>query len=204
MVKLGPFQFITGSGRLVSESRDVRDFDTITLSGSGSIIVTQTGEESLTVEADDNVLPVLTSEVHGRRLELGVRPGVHLTPRSPITYHITVKELHGLTISGSAKVQASALNTDSLSVTISGSAAITLAGQATRLDLSISGSGSYDASNLVSGAARVRISGSGGATLNVRETLDVRISGSGSIRYTGRPTVTKSITGSGSIRPLDA
>lgn len=200
MVKIGPFNFVVGSGNVVRESRDVRDFDTIVLGGSGAVFITQTGEESLTIEAEDNVVPLLTTEVNGRRLELGTRYGVNLTMHAPIRYHITVKTLRGLIISGSGKVQATAIDTEALEATISGSGNIALSGQAGRQELLISGSGAYEAGEFVSGSARVRVSGSGSATLNVREALDVRISGSGSVRYFGQPTVTKSISGSGSIR----
>ena len=200
MVKIGPFSFIVGSGHVVSETREVRDFDTIVLGGSGAVFVTQTGEESLVVEADDNVLPLVTSEVRGGRLELGMRSGLNITMQTQVRYHITVKDLRGLVISGSGKVRASAIATDALDVTISGSGSIVVAGQAARQDLTISGSGAYDAAELATGAARVRVSGAGSATINVRESLDVRISGSGSIRYLGQPVVTKAISGSGSIR----
>ena len=224
MVKLGPFTFIAGSGNVVREARAVRDFERINLGGSGAVVITQTGEESLTVEADDNVLPLLTTEVHGPTLELGTQHGTNITTHSPIRYDITVKTLRGLVISGSGKVEVSPLTSDTLAITISGSGKIdaaglaaealevtisgsgdvSLAGHSARQDLSISGSGSYHAADLASGAARVRVSGAGSAALNVHETLDVRISGSGSVNYSGQPTVTKSISGSGSIRRRDA
>lgn len=200
MVKIGPFNFIVGSGHVVRETRDVRDFDTIVLGGSGAVFLSQTGEESLIIEADDNLLPLLTSEVRGRRLELGMRSGLNVTIQSQVRYHITVKDLHGLVISGSGKVQATGIATDALETTISGSGSVMAAGQAARQELTISGSGAYDAAELVTGAAHVRVSGSGSATINARETLDVRISGSGSVRYLGQPAVTRSISGSGSIR----
>lgn len=224
MVNLGPFNIVVGSGNVVRESRDVRDFDTIVLGGSGAVFIAQTGEESLTIEAEDNILPLLSTEVHNHRLELGTRHGATITLHSPVRYHVSVKSLRGLvisgsgkaelstlttdtlaaTISGSGKVEAMALTTETLEVSIPGSGSVSLAGQAARQEIAISGSGAYDAPDLTSNSTRVRISGSGSATLTVRETLDVRISGSGSVRYHGQPTVTKSISGSGSVRGSDA
>jgi hypothetical protein len=223
MVKFGPFSVVVGSGNIVRETRDVRDFDEINLGGSGEVHITQTGEESLAIEADDNVLPVLTTEVHGRRLELGTRRGININLHRSPHYYITVKSLRGLIISGSGKLDVTALTTDTLAisisgsgkvdvtalaaealdVSISGSGSIALAGQAARLNLHISGAGSYDAPDLASGTARVHISGSGSANLTVADTLDLGISGSGSVRYGGQPTITKSISGSGSIRRRD-
>lgn len=224
MVKLGPFNFVTGSGNVIREAREVRGFDAINLGGSGAVFITQTGEESLTIEADDNVLPLLTSAVHGHTLELGTQRGTNITMHRPIRYDITVKSLRGLVISGSGTVEVSPLTTETLAITISGSGkidatglaaealeatisgsgSVSLAGQTARQDLTISGSGAYHAADLASGAARVRVSGAGSAALTVHETLDVRISGSGSISYSGQPAVSKSISGSGSIRRRDA
>ena len=224
MVKIGPFQFVHGSGNAARETRDVRDFDSVSLSGSGSLFIAQTGEESLSIEADDNILPLLTSEVHGHQLKLGVQHGASLHPQTPIRYHLTVKDLRGLTISGAGNAQMSALTTDELSVTISGSGDlealaltagslrisisgsgdISFAGKATVQEIRISGSGSYHATDLASDRARVSVSGAGNATLNVRETLDVHISGVGAIRYAGQPAITKSISGAGAVRPLNS
>jgi hypothetical protein len=51
---------IKGSGVSKTESRKVEKFNAIVLD-VGSLTVEQTGTESLTVTADDNVLPLLTS-----------------------------------------------------------------------------------------------------------------------------------------------
>lgn len=223
MPKIGPFHFVHGSGNAIKETREVRDFDGVRLSGVGAIFITQTGEESLSIEADDNILPLLTSEVHGGLLELGVHHGGSITPRTPIRYYLTVKDLRSLDVSGSGSVQMSALSTDelrvtvsgtcdfqapaltarSLRITISGSGDISFAGQAAEQEIRISGTGSYHAADLASDRVRASLSGAGNATINARETLDARISGVGSIRYTGQPTITKSVSGVGSIRPLN-
>lgn len=75
-----------GSGDLSTTSRNVSDFDEILLLGSGNVHVDLTGSESLVIEADDNLLPILTSEVINGRLELG--SSAPYASRSPITYSI--------------------------------------------------------------------------------------------------------------------
>lgn len=196
------FGFTTGSGVLARESRTVGDFDEVDLSGSGDVTITQTGEDSLVVEADDNLLPFVTTEVHGRRLVLSMRSGVHFHSTHPVRYTLTVRQLSGVLVSGSGRMRIADLATDSWHVRISGSGDVIVAGQAARQELSISGSGSYTATELVNDATRVDISGSGRATITAREQLDAHISGSGSVRYGGQPRVTKRVSGSGSVRPL--
>ena len=75
-----------GSGDLSTKSRSVSNFNEIVLLGSGTVHVDLTGSESLVIEADDNLLPILTSEVINGRLELG--SSAPYASRSPITYTI--------------------------------------------------------------------------------------------------------------------
>ena len=189
----------TGSGNPGTETRPVSGFSNVELAGSGELIIEQTGTESLTIEADDNLLPLLTSEVSGDTLHLGVRPNTTLRPRQPITYRLTVQQLVGLEISGSGNVTASKIETTRLRVDISGSGRVTATGNADDQELEISGSGEYRAEDLVSKTLRAQISGSGNAVVNVAESIDVEISGSGSLTYQGDPRISQEISGSGKL-----
>jgi hypothetical protein len=171
----------------------------VELAGSGDLTIDQTGSESLTIEAGDKVLPNLTSDVVGDTLVLGTKPGAVLAPGGRISYHLTVKDLVGLTVSGSGGVTAPKLSTDTLSSNISGSGTITVGGSAPEQRLTISGSGAYQAGDLAGKTLRADISGSGHAVVSVSDTLDVTISGSGSLTYSGDPTVQKHVSGSGSV-----
>ena len=73
---------IRGSGDVQAEERAVSDFDEILLEGGGSIVVDVSGTESLTIAADDNLLPLLTSDVVAGRLELRTRESI--APSRPI------------------------------------------------------------------------------------------------------------------------
>jgi hypothetical protein len=189
----------TGSGTTATENRPVSGFSNVALAGSGELIIEQTGTESLTIEGDDNLLPLLTSEVSGDTLHLGVRPNTTLRPRTPIIYRLTVRQPGGLEISGSGKVTASNIQVNRLKVEISGSGRITVTGSVDDQELEISGSGEYRADELASKTLKARISGSGSAVVNVTESLDVDISGSGSLTYQGDPRVSEQISGSGEL-----
>src|SRR4051794_8316426 len=91
----------TGSGPLRTEVREVSGFSTVELTTVGDVRIEQTGQESLTIEAQQNLLPELTSVVSDGTLLLGTRSGAHLVAHRPITYHLTVKELVGLSTSAS-------------------------------------------------------------------------------------------------------
>lgn len=200
LLALGVWTRVVGSGHVASEARTVRDFDEVALSGSGTLSIVQTGEESLTIQADDNILPLLTSEVSGRRLTLGTRPNTSFTTRNPIVYRLTVRELRGLTVSGSGDATATGITTPAMSVRISGSGDVTLSGSAQQLEVSVTGSGAYHGADFASRTADVSVSGSGDARVNASERLEARVSGSGSVAYSGNPAVSRRVSGSGSVR----
>ena len=190
---------IRGSGTVTSESRMVHGFTEVVLSGSGHLVIEQTGTESLTITAEDNILPLLTSDVTGGRLDLGTKPTTAIFTTKPIEYRLTVKDLTGLTVSGSGKAELAQLRSTDLAVTLSGSGTIVLGGRVQTQNVTLSGSGSYQADTLVSQAATVHVSGSGAAEVSVSQTLHATVSGSGSIVYSGNPQVEQHISGSGHI-----
>jgi putative autotransporter adhesin-like protein len=191
---------VPGSGNVVSETRPVSGFSSVDLSGAGEVIVDRNGTESLTVSADDNLLPYLTTDVRGGVLTLGTKPGTNVNPSKRIVYKLTAKDLDGLSVSGSGSVEATGIKSARLLVDVSGAGQLHVSGSADQQDIAISGSGDYRAPDLDSKVATISISGSGNAALTVSDKLDANISGSGSVEYTGGAIVTQHISGSGSIR----
>jgi hypothetical protein len=218
--------FVRGSGDLVTETRQVSNFERISLEGMGEVIVTQGGGESLAIETDDNIMEHVKSEVEGGTLKLGLKEGVSIINMiypSQLIFTVGVDDLTGLTISGSGdikaetfetqrldasisgsgKVQISHLAADEVRAEISGSGEVDLAGgEVAEQDISISGSGKYLAGVLCSALVTVSVSGSGEATVCAVDTLDADLSGSGAINYYGRPSLSFSSSGSGNINSL--
>ncbi|MCJ7666613.1 MAG: DUF2807 domain-containing protein, partial [Actinobacteria bacterium] len=52
---------IIGSGNVISEDRAVPGFSKISISGSGDLFIEQGDEESITITAEDNLIPLLTT-----------------------------------------------------------------------------------------------------------------------------------------------
>jgi hypothetical protein len=190
----------TGSGTLRTESRDVSGFSTVELTGVGDVIIEQTGTESLSIQAEDNLLPELTSDVSGGTLRLGSKTGAAPNPTRAITYRVTTKNLSGLRLSGSGSETATKIGAGAIAIDISGSGDITTEGTADSQTITISGSGNYRAGKLTTKSSSVQISGSGDATLNVRDTLTADLRGSGNVNYTGNAHVSQTNSGSGELR----
>jgi hypothetical protein len=194
------FNSIAGSGKITTEPRTVSGFSAVSLSGTGQLVIEQTGVESLTITADDNLLPDIRSDVQGNTLELGPKAATGLSPTRDIVFHLTVKTLDGLTVSGSGRADAKGIKPDRLVIAISGSGSVAAQGTAGDLDVNVSGSGEYQGGSLASKRATINVSGSGGATVAASETLDANVSGSGTVEYLGDPRVTEHVSGSGSVR----
>jgi hypothetical protein len=188
---------VEGSGNVITETRDVSDFDDIALLGSGDVDINVTGVESVVIEAEDNIMPLLTADVRNGRLELGSES--RFSTDVGVKYTITVASLNGVEISGSGDVTAAGVDAGSFEVRIIGSGDVRLVGAATQLGVEISGSGNYAGEELLASVGDVQISGSGTAVVNVADELDASVSGSGSIEYLGDPAVNASTSGSGDI-----
>jgi hypothetical protein len=191
---------VTGSGSLRTESRDVGDFSTIELTGSGDVIIEQNGTESLAISAEHNLLPDLTSDVSNGTLRLGTTEGADLQPTLPVTYRVTVKDLAGVGLSGSGSVTAAGVSTPAITIDISGSGDVRVDGTADDQTVVVSGSGNYNASRLATLNSSAQVSGSGNVSVNVRDAFEADINGSGNVTYTGDPQVSHDISGSGELR----
>lgn len=213
---------VRGSGNLITENRQVSGFDRIELGGSGELIITQDGSESVRVETDDNVMQYIEVRVENGTLKLGFRNNVNIISTTRLVFSVSVDDLVGVQISGSGSADGDQLETDRLDLSVSGSGNIqfaelqavevnanisgsglmNLAGAVASQAVDISGSGSYMAGDLCSESIKISVSGSGNATVCATGTLDADISGSGAVNYYGMPAVNSSTSGSGSINHL--
>jgi hypothetical protein len=188
-----------GSSNVTSESRNVSGFEEVEFEGVGYLFIRQTGSESLTVEAEEDILSKIRTEVDNDRLIIGPKPNTDLHTTKPINYTLNVKDLHALKLSGSGDMDAQGISTDKLAITISGAGAIKTSGRADSQDIDIGGVGNYQAEDLESKEVKITVEGAGSAVVNVSDKLDAKVSGSGSVEYIGDPTVDQDVSGVGRV-----
>jgi len=199
-LRLGLGEQVRGSRNVTTEVREVGAFTAIDISGFGEVVVAQGEAERLSVETDDNLQAIVTSEVRGDTLYLGIKPGVVVREATRIRFAVTVTDLERLTISGAADVRVPELRAEVLTVDNSGVGAVTIAGSVEEQRVTLTGAGSYDGAELVSERATVTISGMGDVVVRVAERLDANLSGAGSIEYIGDPEVHQQVSGMGEVR----
>lgn len=213
----------TGSGKAATETRNVAEFQSITLEGSMDLIVKQGNAQQLQVTADDNLLPLIITEVRGSgdgaTLVVRFKKGESYHTRSRMQVSVVMPKLNALTASGSGDMRVDAFSTPALQISlsgsgdarleglttadlgirISGSADVVGSGSATKLKISISGSGDVRLAQMKSDDVSVTIAGSGDATVNAEKTLDVNIAGSGDVTFSGNASMKSRVAGSGSV-----
>ncbi|MDX9858852.1 MAG: head GIN domain-containing protein [candidate division Zixibacteria bacterium] len=190
---------VKGSGDIVTESRDVGDFDRINSAGAFDIHVTVGPEPTLKIEFDDNLIELIETEVRGGTLRIDSRKSFR--SRSDCTITITVPSLERITSSGSGDITVERLSGELFECRLSGSGSITAEGEIGEIEATISGSGDIDARNLKAKSAFARVSGSGEIAVYATDDFDGVVSGSGDIFYYGDPAKTSvNVSGSGRIK----
>ena len=219
------FQMVTGDGNVVSEDRDVSGFSSVALAGWGKLHI-ETGEtEALRIEADQNLLEYIETDVEDGQLEIRHRRRTVLRPGATIHYYLTVRTLEAVRVSGAGDVDVPDLSGSRFAVRISGAGNVDIAAlEAEGLDVDITGAGSVHVENLNADRLEVEISGagdfsvlagevrvqeigiSGGGNYQAKDLqsseTEVRLSGLGNATVRVSERLQVNISGAGSVRYL--
>jgi hypothetical protein len=180
---------ISGSGKRIVQKRDIGSFTSITTEGAFHIEVTCQKEPSLEIEGDDNVLPMVTTEISNNVLHLS--NSQNYSVNEPIKIKLSVPNLEGLSVTGAGKIDIKGLNNDTFEIDSKGAPAINVSGTTKTIMIDSSGAGQIDTQNLHASRATVEAKGAAKIELDVAEQLDVTVSGPSSVIYKGDPVVNK-------------
>jgi hypothetical protein len=216
-----PQPCITGSGNVTSETRNLSNFEYVSLTMPATLIVRNGEVHSVKIEADDNVLPLITSDVRSGTLTLSygqlcVRPSgtIRITVTAPVLNEVAMTGTGSIKSDGTltseslaARITGAgdmdlAVETSSLTTTITGKGNVTLHGTARDHTIFLPGVGSVDATGLMTEWTTVEIFGSGDAKVNASTALTVKITGTGNVLYSGNPRIDQTITGTGSVKQI--
>jgi hypothetical protein len=190
--------FESGSGVPKTETRAVGNFTRIEVSGATVLEVTAgQSATTLTVSGDDNIVPLVKTEVSGSTLSIGTE-GIHNT-KLPLVVKIGLPKLVAIEASGATKITASNLSGEHFELEGSGATKAVLTGAVDRLMVNVSGAGHVEAAGLAAKMADIDTSGAGNVQVNASDKLKVSISGAGKVTYTGNPVITQHISGAGKI-----
>ena len=193
------FGGVKGSGNVVNEKRNLANFNAIEVGGIFEVEVVAQKEFSVEVEADDNLLQYIKTEVNGDTLE--IRTEKSISPKSSIRIRISAPNIENLQVSGVSKVSVVNLKNETLKVDASGASKIKVDGETKNLEVELSGASKLDAENLKSENADIDGSGASNAAVNVSGDLKADLSGASKVTYTGNPkNLEKSTSGASSVK----
>lgn len=216
---------LRGSGNVETETREVSDFQRVSIDGVGELHLVQGEQESLRIEAEDNILDKIETRVVGGKLTIGYESGFlgwNIVPTEPIRFYLTLPELDEMTVNGGVKIMSEAWEGNDLLLTINGAADIELesvslnrlelrleggsdceiSGETGSLEVRVDGAGAVDLDELRSSTAEITVNGLSDVRVWVTDSLDVEINGAGQVGFYGDPEVTSVINGLGSVQNL--
>jgi hypothetical protein len=212
---------LIGSGVVRTEARPISGVHAVRLSGGGDLDIRQGPAESLSIEAEDNILPVIETTMNRDTLVIGTRWGTGELRANTLRYHLVVPDLRAVDLAGTGNIAIGPLTATDLSAIISGSGSLSIKQlQCRSLRVDLNGSGNVHARQVqtdrvatkISGSANVDITGqtneqsiviAGSGNYKARglssKKADVDVSGSGSATIACADSLKVSVSGSGNI-----
>jgi hypothetical protein len=204
------------------EYRGVSRFDQVRFMGTGALKITQTNEESLTVDAPAYVMKHIISDVEDGVLTVGYK-SPEVAPirvfKEHISFYLSMKELLEIVVTGQGSVLVPDLDSDALRVEISGRGNVSLEhltadnfkaivhgpgriwaeGDVEKQSIVVNGPGNIVTDRLMSDFAHVSLNGPGKVSVLATDELNVLINGEGEVTYGGFPCITQTIRGRGAL-----
>jgi hypothetical protein len=109
---------VRGSGNRQTQTRQVAPFTSITAEGAFTIEVVCQKDLSVEVEGDDNVLPLVSTDVKSGVLQLSNTNSYSVN--QPIVIKISVPNLEALSINGAGKLEITKLNNEKFELDANG------------------------------------------------------------------------------------
>jgi hypothetical protein len=193
-------QVIRGSGVAKTEQRTLAPFDRVDVAGSFDVTLVDGPGYKITVEADNDLLDAISSDVIDNELRISSLRS--FVSRTSMKATIESPPLRALSVSGNAKATAGALTGPSFAFTGSGSSTAKLGGSIDSLKISLAGAGRVDALDLTAESVEVEVLGSGTAEVHAVKSLSFMVIGSGTLRYRGTPKVSRNAIGRGRVEQV--
>ena len=212
-------QQMSGSGNIVTEKRDTGSFTGVSAGGAFEVEIKYGSAIEVVVEADDNIMQYIETEVRGNILRINTRDGVNFndahfkvyitapeltTVKSSGASDIVIKDPLKSTgrisfdVSGAGKISG-AVDAPEVSADISGAGGIQLNGRTRNYIAEVSGSGNLKTGSLQSERTEIKVSGAGNAWVHASVNLKANASGAGNIHYTGGANLEQHTSGAGNI-----
>ncbi|MGI9546360.1 MAG: head GIN domain-containing protein [Flavobacteriaceae bacterium] len=206
-----------GNGEIVKDKREVNDDFTVVSASEGlDVYVTQGSDYEITVEADDNIIDLIGTDIRDGKLKVHAIENIG---RATKKVYVTLPEITGLYASSGADLESNGiveadkisldassgadlkveLTADEVDADTSSGADIRISGQANLFYADASSGSDIKAKDFLVKRCHADASSGSDITINVSESLTADASSGADISYTGEASVQKKKSVSGSV-----
>ena len=211
-----------GNGNVVTEERTVnQDFDKVRGSSGFDVYLTEGSENKIVVEADENLLEFIETEISNGKLTIGSSKNIGRSKAKKV--HVTyinlssIEASSGADVIGKSVIKSEKITLDSSSgadlevevftkelyAETSSGADIQVSGKATTVYANASSGSELNAKNLNSITCSAKASSGADIIVTVQDKITAKASSGGDVRYYGDPvSVTKKGGRSGSVKKM--
>lgn len=184
-----------GSGHAATESRVVDNFTTLRVGTAIAATVIVGPDVTVSVTADDNLLPNVSTSVTAGRLTVEMQGSN--TPRTPVTIAITVPSIERLEAWSAGSITATGINTGTLRASADSAGSIVATGNATSVEAAASSAGRADLGGVPAQSAEVNVNSMGRVTVNAQQSVTGNANSGGVATIEGNPPTLAVTTDSG-------
>jgi hypothetical protein len=189
---------VQGEGAVTTEDRTTDAFENLSVGAGIRVEVTEGATLSVTLAAQPNLLPLISTLVTDGQLVVNVAsPG--FSTSEPVTLTVVAPDLRSVTLSGGAMGTLATTATDALTLDVSGGAVLEATGTTRALALTASGGAQAHCGGLEAETATVTASGGAQAELNVVGELSGDVTAGATVRLTRKPASLDVTTGGGGL-----
>ncbi len=185
-------------GDTVSETFDLKDFDSVDVSGVYELKVAVGEPFSIELKGDERDMDRIRVKVDGGVLRLdheGRRGWRGHGDQDSVEARIGLPSLKAVEISGVVDGRVNGIDADDFEINVSGVGDMDFSGSCNRLKARISGVGDVEAEDLLCQDVDVKVSGVGDASVHAEQSVDATVSGMGDIEVYGSPEDVRETSG---------
>ena len=186
-------------GTVITEERQISDFNKIDVSGSVNLTVSKSDKYSVQITSNSNIINFIETVKVGNTLVIKLSNNQFIKA-TKLDVNIQMPSLDQLITSGSGNTNLQEVpNTASFVINKSGSGNLSITGTSSIAQFTIGGSGYVSANKFSIASLQIEKSGSGNANFSISDFIKGNISGSGNVTYSGSPIIEVKKSGSGNF-----
>lgn len=204
-------QELKGNGDVAKETRSVASFDIIENDGVLNVILIQADKESVVVEADRNLLPVIITKVNDNKLFISTKEGAKIEKSAKLNVYVTFRDLKELELNSVGNVRSQNqlklndikiennsvgninldIDCNDLSLENNSVGNTALTGKVNNAKIEMNSVGNLKASDLIVQTLKIESNAVGNAEVNSEKEIYITQNGMGNITYSGNAVVKK-------------